>query len=136
MKPSMPLKDIMDETTLRLILRDSLLAGRKQLKIMVALILSLGAGGGGWAYSTHDQLATSTAAEVVREQTLIRHEAELRATSDRVESIAILLVQQGRHFEEMVRSVAPQGAVLPNRPPELDKIEGEILRRDGRGGAR
>ena len=120
------------EKTFKDLVKETSLAGRKQLKLMIGLMLALGGGGGAWMYSTHDQLATSTAAEVVREQTLVRHERELRATSERVEAIAILLVQQGRHFEEMVRSVAPPGARLPDRPEALDKIEQEILRRDSR----
>lgn len=122
------------ERTFKDLVKEASSAGRKQLKMMIGLMLALGGGGGAWMYSTHDTLSQASAGEVVREETLRRHEIELRATSERVEAIAILLVQQGRHFEDMVRSVAPPGTRLPDRPAALDKIEQEILRRDSRSG--
>lgn len=128
-----------DGPVLRNVVREVSLAGRKQLKIMVGLILALSGAGGGWAYSTQnkidessDQLRATVMAETIRDETLARHEVELRATADRVESIAILLVQQGRYVEDMVRAVTPKGVTLPPRPPALDEIEREILRRDSR----
>lgn len=128
-----------DGPALRTVVREVSLAGRKQLRIMTALIVALGAGGGGWAYSTNNAVRDSktsiekaAAAEAVRAETLARHERELQATSDRVEAIAILLVQQGRYVEDMVRAVRPKGTTLPPRPQALDEIEREILRRDSR----
>ena len=120
------------EKMLSRMVNDANASSRKQLKIMIGLIAALGGGGGAWAWNTHGSLADAAETEAATTATLRRHEAEMRETSERVESIAILLVQQGRHFEEMVRSVAPVGAKLPDRPSALDKIEQEILRRGGR----
>jgi len=122
------------EKTFKDLVKEASLAGRKQLKLMIGLIIAMGGGGGAWMYSTHDQLSESTAAEQLRDERMDRNERELQATADRVEAVAILLVQQGRHFEEMVRSVAPPGTRLPDRPAALDEIEREILRRDSRRG--
>lgn len=128
-----------DAPALRAVVKEVSLDGRKQLKIMVGLILALSGAGGGWAYSTQNKIDASSErlrqtvmAETIRDETLARHEIELRATSDRVESIAILLVQQGRYVEDMVRAVTPKGVTIPPRPPALDEIEREILRRDSR----
>ena len=128
-----------DGPILRSVVKEVSLAGRKQLKIMVGLILALSGAGGGWAYSTQEKIDASSerlrqtvASETIRDETLARHERELRATSDRVEDIAILLVQQGRYVEDMVRAVTPTGTKLPERPPALDEIERAILRRESR----
>ena len=123
-----------DAPALKSVVREVSLAGRKQLKIMVGLILALSGAGGGWAYSTQekidtssDRIAAAAAHEAVRDMTLERHEIELRATSYKVEAIAVLLVQQGRYVEDMVRAVTPKGVTLPARPPALDAIEKEIM---------
>jgi len=123
--------DIKDET-LKILVKEASSSQRKQLKMLIGLILALGGGGGAWMYSTHGQIGDASASAFARDERMDRNERELQATADRVEAIAILLVQQGRHFEEMVRSVAPPGARLPDRPAALDEIEREILRRDSR----
>jgi hypothetical protein len=124
------------EKTFKAMLNDGMksvsVSNRKTLKIMVGLVIALAGGGGGFAYHAQGKLESAQVADGRQEIRLTRQEEELRATSARVESIAILLVQQGRHFESMVRAVAPPGAVLPDRPASLDAIEREILRRDGR----
>lgn len=111
-------------------------ASKKQLRTLVTGMLALASTMGVAMYSTTGTLAEqekvvkeSIAADVARTQTLERHDRELRDTSERVESISILLVQQGRYFEDMVRSVAPKGTRLPARPESLVSIEAEILRR-------
>ena len=107
-------------------------SNRKTLKIMVGLVVALAGGGGGFAYHAQSKLELASVADGRQELRLSLQEREIQATSQRVESISILLVQQGRHFERMVRAVAPAGAVLPDRPESLDAIEREILRREGR----
>jgi len=128
-----------DGVALRAVVKEVSLSGRKQLRIMIGLITTIAGGGGVWAYSTNNavkesktSIEASAKKEAARDETLSRHEIELQATSDRVESIAILLVQQGRYVEDMVRAVTPKGAKLPPRPQALDEIEREILRRDSR----
>jgi hypothetical protein len=122
------------DDTLKILVKEASSSQRKQLKMLIGLILALGGGGGAWMYSTHGQIDEAGAASSYRDARMDRTEKELQATADRVEAIAILLVQQGRHFEEMVRSVAPPGARIPDRPAALDEIEREILRRDSRRG--
>jgi uncharacterized protein HemX len=129
------------ENTFRSLIKEASLAGRKQLKLMIGLMLALGAGGGGWMYSTHGQLSeqidsqASWSQRIDRQTQIVeRHDRDLSAQGERIDAIAILLVQQGRHFEEMVRSVAPPGTHLPDRPAALDAIEQEIMRRDTRRG--
>ncbi len=124
------------DDTLKILVKDASASQRKQLKMIIGLVTTLGIGGtavgGVYMHQTSSQLEESAADDAIRRQMLLRHDDELRATADRVEAIAVLLVQQGRHFEDMVRSVAPPGARLPERPAALDQIEREILRRDAR----
>lgn len=117
-----------NEKTFERIIKDGASSNRKTLKIIIGLMLSLAGGGGVWATQTHSQLADQAVHEADRETRLARQERDLKTTSDRVESIAILLVQQGRYFEQMVRSVAPPNTALPPRPEALDRIEAEIMR--------
>lgn len=118
-----------NEKTLERVIREGNSSSRKTLKIIVGLIVTLAGGGGIWATNTHSQLTDQALHEADRETRLARQERDLKSTADRVESIAILLVQQGRYFEQMVRSVAPPNSTLPPRPSALDAIEAEIMRR-------
>lgn len=110
------------------------LAGRKQMNVLVGFMLAMGGGGGYWAYQQHSGSEDQIQEIAINAEMLRRHDQELRATADRVEAIAILLVQQGRYFEDMVRAVSPPKTKIPERPAALDRIEQEILRRDSRSG--
>lgn len=127
------------EATFKEIVRESTLAGRKQLRIIVPMMLALATGGGAGLVYTQGKIedsidSRSAWTQSVDKKVLVieQHDRELIAQSERIEAIAILLVQQGRHFENMVRSVAPRGSRLPDRPAALDAIEAQILRREGR----
>jgi hypothetical protein len=124
--------DIKDET-LKILVKEASSSQRKQLKMLIGLMLALGGGGivggGAWMHSAGQQLDESSTSSAMRDDRLQRNEAAIAETVERVETIAILLVWQGRHFEDMVRSVAPRGAHLPERPTALDEIEQQVLRR-------
>ncbi len=127
------------DTVLREMMNEATSSSRKQLRIMVTLMVVLGGGGGAWMSSsrTEIQQAVSTQADWTAKtdekmQIVDRHDKEIARQSERIEAISILLVQQGRYFENMVRSVAPRGSKLPDRPAALDAIEQQILRREGR----
>lgn len=129
------------ENTFRALIKEASLAGRKQLKLMIGLMLALSGGGGAWMYSTHGQLADQLDGQATwaqrfdaQSQMVARHDVDLSSHGEIIGAIAVLLVQQGRYHEEMVRSVAPPGARLPDRPPALDAIEQDILRRTPRHG--
>lgn len=121
------------DDTLKVLVKEASSSQRKQLKMLITLMIALGGGGivggGAWMHSAGQQLEESSSASALRDDRLERNEAAIAETVERVETIAILLVQQGRHFEDMVRSVAPRGTRLPERPAALDAIEQQILRR-------
>ena len=120
------------DDTLKILVREATSSQRKQLKMIIGLVTTLGLGGaasgGIYMTLTTQQLSDSSAAEEARDKRLTRNEEELKATSERVRYIAVLLIQQGRHFERIVRSMAPPGTQLPERPAALDDVEREVLR--------
>lgn len=85
---------------------------KRPLIWLVIVILGMCGSGGTWAYHTD-------AHEKLQDQNIARNGRTIR-------QISVLLVQQGRHFEGMVRAAAG-GQPIPGRPRELDNIEAKIL---------
>lgn len=95
-------------------------------RAILAAVIAAACGGGVWLYSTDDHLKQVAVHE--REQD-IKIERNAKATEQNgktIKKIAVLLVRQGRHVEDMVRAVASGGPV-PKRPEGLEQIENEIL---------
>lgn len=84
---------------------------RPLMLLFVAMVIMTGSGGT-WAYRTN-----------THEQQQDKHIARNGRT---IRQISVLLVQQGRHYEVMVRAAAA-GQPIPGRPRELDLIESKIL---------
>lgn len=78
------------------------------------LVIALGSGGGGGAWAFNSQ-----AHENLQDMRIERNGKTIRR-------IAVLLVQQGRHDEKMIRAVS-KGEEIPDRPAGLDAIESAIL---------
>jgi hypothetical protein len=126
---------IMDipDPLLRKLLAEATKTGKNQTRIILAVMIGLAGGGSGWMATAEEKIdaarsvaADRAAIEVRREERLLAQETKLISTSERLEDIAVYLVQQGRYVEDMVRAVSPRGAKLPPRPAGLDAIERDI----------
>ncbi len=92
---------------------------KRPLMVLSAVIALMGGGGGTWAYHTDGQISAVADHELQQDEQIARNGRTIR-------QISVLLVQQGRHFEGMVRAAA-EGKPIPGRPPGLNAIEAEIL---------
>jgi hypothetical protein len=125
---------------LRKILGEASRSGKNQTRAIIAFMIVLAGGGGSWMVSTETQIekakkiaADRAAIEARREERVLAQEIKTERTAERLEDIAVYLVQQGRYVEDMVRAVSPKNAKLPPRPPGLDAIERDIQTGSRRG---
>jgi hypothetical protein len=125
---------------LRKLLGDAARSGKNQTRVIIAIMIALAGGGGSWMASTESQIehaqkiaADRAAIEARREERVLAQEIKTERTAERLEDIAVYLVQQGRYVEDMVRAVSPKKAKLPPRPPGLDAIERDIQTGSRRG---
>lgn len=107
------------------------------IRVVLAAVLVASGGGGVWLYSTDEQIRAAASHEAGQDAKI---EANTKAAQDNaraaeangqsIRRIAVLLVQQGRYVEDMVRDVAA-GHPIRERPRELDTIERQILSSSG-----